>query len=80
MAAPSYRGAAARTHVEAAERLLVLAHALEEAFRGDMPRLHAWLHEPLPVFKGRTPLRKIVQGEVDDVIAVVANADIGAFA
>jgi hypothetical protein len=67
-------------HLEAAERLLVLALALDDAFKGDMARMHAWLHEPLPVFKGETPLRRILRGAVDDVVAVVAGVEGGAFA
>ena len=67
-------------HVQAAERILVLAFALHEVFGKDMKRLHAWLHEPLPVFKGRTPLRMILDGAVEDVITVVANVEGGVFA
>ena len=68
------------SHVQAAERLLELAFVLDKAFGRDMHRLHAWLHEPLPVFKGRTPLRTILNGSVEDVITVVANIEGGVFA
>ena len=66
-------------HVQAAERLLELAHALSDVFGKDMARLHDWLHEPLPAFRGRSPLRMIINGHVDDVLTVVANAESGAF-
>lgn len=67
-------------HVQAAERILVLAFALHEVFGDDMKRLHTWLHEPLSVFRGRTPLRMILDGGIEDVITVVANVDGGVFA
>ena len=67
-------------HVQAAERILVLAFALHEVFGDDMKRLHAWLHEPLPTFKGRTPLRMILEGAIEEVITVVANVESGIFA
>jgi uncharacterized protein (DUF2384 family) len=66
-------------HLQAAERLLELGRALDEIFGKDMQRLHDWLHEPLPALRGRTPLRAIVGGDVEDVITVVANAESGAF-
>ena len=66
-------------HVQAAEKLLELAHALSDVFGRDMERLHKWLHEPLPALRGRSPLRKILEGQIDDVLVIVANADTGAF-
>jgi hypothetical protein len=67
-------------HIQAAERILVLAFALQEVFGNDMKRLHSWLHEPLPAFRGRTPLRMILDGGIEEVITVVANVDGGVFA
>jgi len=67
-------------HLLAAERLLELAHALDEVFGRDAQRLQDWLHEPLPVFRGRTPLRMIINGEADKVLTVLANIDSGTFA
>src|SRR5437879_3775903 len=52
------------THLLAGERLLELAHALDEVFGRDTQRLQDWMHEPLPVFRGRTPLRMIINGDV----------------
>ena len=66
-------------HVQAAERLLELAHALNSVFGSDANRLHAWLHESLPALRGRTPLRMIVSGNIDDVLTILANIDSGAF-
>lgn len=67
-------------HIQAAERLLELAHALDAVFGSDVERLHAWLHESLPALRGRTPLRMIVSGYIDDVLTILANIDSGAFA
>ena len=67
-------------HVQAAERLLELAFALQEVFGDDRKRLHAWLHEPLPALKGRTPLRMVLEGATAEVIALLANVEAGVFA
>jgi len=69
----------ASQHVQAAERLLELAHALDVVFAGDMKRLHAWLHEPIAAFRGRTALRMIADGKLDEVLTTLANVDAGAF-
>lgn len=67
-------------HIQAAERLLELAHALDAVFGADTERLHLWLHEPLPALGRRTPMRMIVNGNLDDVMAILANIDSGTFA
>ena len=67
-------------HVLAAERLLEIAEAMNIVFSGDMERLHAWLHEPSRAFRGRTTLRMIAEGKLDDVLTALANVDTGAFA
>jgi Protein of unknown function (DUF2384) len=60
--------------------LLEVAEALDIVFSGDMERLHAWLHEPARAFRGRTALRMIAEGKLDDVLTALANVDTGAFA
>ena len=78
-----WRGALHRPserHIHAAERMLELAQALEAVFSDDAQRLHDWLHESLPALRGRTPLRTIIDGRLDDVLTVLANAESGAFA
>lgn len=65
--------------VIAAEILLVLAKALDAVFGNDEDRMQAWLHEPLPAFRGRTPLRMIVQGDAAKVVTLLANIDAGVF-
>ena len=66
-------------HVAAAGRLLQLSQALDAVFGKDLQRLHEWLHEPLPAFRGRSALRMIVEGELDRVLTALANADSGAW-
>jgi hypothetical protein len=65
--------------VVAAERLLELSRALKEVFGHDVEALQAWLHEQVPALGRRTPLRTIIDGDIDDVLTVVANTDGGVF-
>lgn len=65
--------------VIAAETLLVLAKALDAVFGQDKDKMQAWLHESLPAFRGRTPLRTIVQGDAAKVVTLLANIDAGVF-
>lgn len=67
-------------HVQAAERLLQLAHAFESVFGRDVDRMQQWLHQPLPALRGRTPLRTIINGNLDEVLTLLANVESGAFA
>jgi hypothetical protein len=65
--------------VIAAETILVLAKALDAVFGNDKDKMQAWLHEPLHAFRGRTPLRMIVQGDSAKVVTLLANIDAGVF-
>jgi hypothetical protein len=51
-----------------AETLLALAHATHVVFGEDRDRMQAWLHEPVPVLRGRTPIRLIANGEAAKVV------------
>jgi uncharacterized protein (DUF2384 family) len=66
--------------VQSAEALFRLAQALSAVFGNDRDRMQAWLHEPLPALRGRTPLRSITGGNAEKVITLLANADAGVFA
>ena len=61
------------------EQLGVLRHALQTAFRSDLDAMHAWLHEPLPAFGGRSPMARIVAGRIEDVVTALANLHEGVF-
>ena len=78
-----WRERAQRPHppaVVAAESLLTLSHALQVVFGNDRERMQAWLHEPVPAFRGRTPLRLIAGGEAAKIVTLLANIDAGVFA
>ncbi len=78
-----WRGRVQRPHppaVLAAETLNTLSHALQVVFGSDRERMQAWLHEPIPAFRGRTPLRLIAGGEAAKVVTLLANIDAGVFA
>ncbi len=78
-----WRERAQRPHppaVVAAESLLALSHALQVVFGNDRERMQAWLHEPVPALRGRTPLRLIAGGEAAKVVTLLANIDAGVFA
>jgi len=63
-----------------AETLLALAHATHVVFGEDRDRMQAWLHEPVPALRGRTPIRLIANGEAAKVVTLLANIDAGIFA
>lgn len=78
-----WRERAQRPHppaVLSAETLLTLSHALQVVFGSDRERMHAWLQEPVPALRGRTPLRLIAGGEAARVVTLLANIDAGVFA
>lgn len=78
-----WRGATRSPHppaVQAAEVMLGLAQALDAVFPDDPPRMHAWLHTPIPGLGHRTPMRAILDGEAQDVLTLLANVDAGTFA
>jgi uncharacterized protein (DUF2384 family) len=65
--------------VQSAETLVLLSRALHAVFGDDRDRMQAWLHEPLPALRDRTPLRTITHGDAAKVVALLANADAGVF-
>ncbi len=65
--------------VVAAETLLGLSQALDLVFAEDHVRMHAWLHEPLPALRHRTPLRTILEGDTVEVLTLLANVETGSF-
>lgn len=65
--------------VIAAETLLGLARALDTVFGDDKQRMQTWLNEAVPAFRGRTPLRMVIQGDAAKVVTLLANIDAGVF-
>ena len=69
-----------REHRDRIEKLNELRQLLTTVFGGDSTATLEWLHEPVPMLRGRTPLSLIVKGQLDDVIGVLAGLASGAFA
>ncbi len=69
-----------REHRERIERLNELRQLLTTVFGNDTAAAQAWLHEPVPLLRGRTPMSLITKGAVDEVIGVLAGLEAGAFA
>jgi hypothetical protein len=59
------------------EKLTQLKWFLENAFR--TPELgKRWLHQPVPVLKGRMPISVLTEGDIDSVLGVLATHASGA--
>ena len=70
--------APSRRHRQEMEKLRRLRHLLDTAF-DDAETARAWLHSSVPALQGRTPISRLEEGEVDEVIHVLAAAQSGAF-
>ncbi len=68
-----------REHRERIEKLNELRQLLATIFGDDATATQEWLHEPVPMLRGRTPMSLIVKGQLDDVIGVLAGLESGAF-
>lgn len=68
-----------REHRDRIEKLNELRQLLTTLFGDNATAAQEWLHEPVPMLRGRTPLSLIVRGQVDDVIGVLAGLESGAF-
>ena len=68
-----------REHRDRIEKLNELRQLLTTIFGANATAAQEWLHEPVPMLRGRTPLSLIVQGQLDDVIGVLAGLESGAF-
>ncbi len=66
-------------HLAKLEDLGELRHLLETVFP-DTETGSQWLHTPVPVLRGRTPMALIRSGDLRAVIGVLAGLEAGAFA
>ena len=66
-------------HLAKLEDLSELRHLLETVFP-DPETSSEWLHAPVPMLRGRTPMALIRAGNLRDVIGVLAGLEAGAFA
>lgn len=74
----SYEHAPSRRHRREMEKLRRLRHRLDTAFE-DSEADRGWLHSSVPALQGRTPMSRLEEGEVDEMIHVLAAAQSGAF-
>lgn len=68
-----------REHRDRIEKIHELRQLLTSNFGDNSPAAQEWLHEPVPMLRGRTLLSLIVKGQIDDVIGVLAGLESGAF-
>jgi uncharacterized protein (DUF2384 family) len=68
-----------REHRDRIEKLNELRQLLTTTFGPNETAAQEWLHEPVPMLRGRTPMSLVVQGQLDDVIGVLAGLESGAF-
>lgn len=68
-----------REHRDRIEKLNELRQLLTTVFANDVTAAQEWLHEPVPMLRGRTPMSLVVKGQLDDVIGVLAGLESGAF-
>lgn len=68
-----------QAHRDGIEKLNELRQLLSTLFGDNVAAAQEWLHEPVPMLRGRTPLSLIVKGQIDDVIGVLAGLESGAF-
>lgn len=68
-----------REHREGIERLNELRQLLTAVFGADSMAAQEWLHESVPMLRGRTPMSLVLKGKVDEVIGVLAGLQSGAF-
>ena len=66
-------------HLSKLEELSELRHLLETVFP-DPEACLEWLHSPVPALRGRTPISFIREGELEEVVGVLAGVEAGAFA
>lgn len=61
------------------EKLQVLRHLLNQVFDDPEDALE-WMYSPVPMLQGRTPVSVMEEGELDEVVGVLAGFQSGAHA
>lgn len=67
------------THRMRLESLRELRFLLDKVFE-DAEGALAWLHRPVPALRGRTPIARLREGRMDEVLGVLAGLESGAYA
>ena len=65
-------------HREQMEQITELLYLLRSTFR-TMDVAREWLHSPVPLLRGRTPISLLRKGEIEEVISVLAGLNSGKF-
>ncbi len=60
-------------------KLRVIAQLLSEIFI-DKEAQFSWLYSPVPMLRGQLPIDRILSGELDEVVSVLAGLHSGAYA
>lgn len=60
------------------EKLSELRHLLDAVFSDQKSRV-AWIHSPIPMLKGRSPLSALRKSGWDEVLGILAGLEVGAF-
>lgn len=66
-------------HRSQIEDMAELVFLLRQVFPDEEAR-QEWLHSGIPALRGRTPASRIREGEVEEVIGILAGIQSGAFA
>ena len=71
--------APSREHRRQLGKLQELLYLVDVLFDGP-EEAREWLYSPVPMLRGRTPVSLLVEGEIDQVVSVLAGLESGAFA
>lgn len=66
-----------RQHRKRMEQLRVLRHLVQSLFEDEEEALE-WFHSSVPMLRGRTPISLLEEGEIDEVLGVLAGLESGA--
>lgn len=69
--------APSRQHRQRMEQLRVLRHLVQDLFEDEEEALE-WFHSSVPMLRGRTPISLLEEGEIDEVLGVLAGLESGA--
>lgn len=66
-------------HRKRLESLRELHFLLDKVFE-DRDQALEWLHRPVSMLRGRTPISRLREGRIDEVLGVLAGLESGAYA
>lgn len=66
-------------HRKRLESVRELRFLLDKVFESSDEALE-WLHRPVPMLRGRTPISRLREGRIDEVLGALTGLESGAFA